>query len=782
LASIAKHYKLNIPIARIREIAGTDRQGTNVLGIVKAAEQLGFTAKGVRGDRRALFSKFPLPAIAHIVTERNTLHFVVVYKITRDKIIVADPAKGILEYTPSNFFRLWSGVLVVIAPNTSFKTGDMSQTTLVKFFNLLIPQRGLLFNIFLTSLLVTGLGILSSFYFQMLMDNVLPNQLEGTLIVVSIGVVALHLFQIVLSFFRSYLLTFLSQRLNINLIFAYYRHVLRLPLTFFSTRRVGEIVSRFSDADRVRNSISSATLTVVFDTLMTIGGGIVLFRQSPKLFLMTILIAALEGGIVYAFMGPMRKANIKLMEEGADLNSFMVESLNGVENIKAYNSEEKAIAKSENLFIKLVRTQFSTTKMTNVQGGLASMISSIGGTAILWVASSAVLDGSMSIGEMLTFNALMSAFISPLMNLINLQPAMQSAVVAANRLGEILDLSEEKKEDEDRKSAPDMHGGIEIRGLEFAYGTRAPVLRDLNISVPPGSKIAFVGESGSGKTTMAKLIMRFYSIEKGEISISGYNINDINIDHLRSHIAYISQQVFIFSGTILENLRFSAGDLPMEEIIDACRKARAHEFINELPLRYDTRLEENGANLSGGQRQRLSIAQALLKKPDIIIMDEATSNLDTITEKAIERMIYNETRNITVIMIAHRLSTIMNCDYVYVFDKGRILEHGTHNWLMAQRGQYFNLWKDQIPANVGGMDDYTNPGGQPMVYSEPLYNSHDHGNLESSRYNSGSFQHAQPDYEQPSYDYSRTHPGQIYIPPEYQRQYTHPGYNYPGSG
>jgi ATP-binding cassette subfamily B protein len=386
------------------------------------------------------------------------------------------------------------------------------------------------------------------------------------------------------------------------------------------------------------------------------------------------------------------------MEESAELNSFMVESLSGIETIKSYNTEDKAVQKGENLFVKLVRTTFRSTFLTNLQGSISGLISSLGGVVIIWVGASHVLNGDMSIGEMMTFNSLLAYFLTPLSNLIGLQPRMQAAMVAANRLGEILDLSSEKLESENKKSTPSLKGDIEIRNMEFRYGTRAPVLQDINMIIPNKFKIAFVGESGSGKTTLAKLLMRFYSPEKGEILINGYNVEDINLEHLRTKTAYISQETFIFSGTITENLRFFAGDASLEKIIDACKKAKAHDFINELPLRYETRLEENGHNLSGGQRQRLSIAQALLIEPDIMIMDEATSSLDTITEKAIENMIYEATREMTVIMIAHRLSTIMSCDYIYVFDKGRILEHGTHFDLMQRQGQYFNLWRDQIPA------------------------------------------------------------------------------------
>jgi len=643
-----------------------------------------------------------LPCIAHVVSD-GLMHFVVVYKITATKIIVADPAKGLVEYSPKRFFKIWTGVLIVLAPSQSFQKGTIEQTTLTKFFSLLIPQWRLLGGIFFISIVLTALGLLGSFYFQLMMDEILPGQLETTLFYISIGVVILHLFKYILGFFRSHLLAYLAQRLDVNLIFAYYQHVINLPVSFFGSRRIGEIISRFQDADRVRESISATTLTIMIDTLMAVGGGIMLFNRSSFLFGITVVIAVINASIIFLFNKPLKEINEKTMEDNAQLSSYMIESLNGVELVKSYNAEDKVTYKTETLFVKLLRNVFKNSLLNNVQGSLASLINGIGGVVILWAGASSVLNGNMTVGEMLTFNALLSYFLNPIQNLINLQPQMQSAIVAANRLGEILDLTPEEKDNETSKLKPNLKGDILLKNITFRYGSRAPVIKDITIHIPKASKIALVGGSGSGKSTLAKLLMRFYSIEKGEISINDVNIEDIDPSHLRQKISYISQQVFLFSGTIADNLRFASPDAGMEVVIEACKIAQAHEFISEMPLRYDTILEENGGNLSGGQRQRISIAQAILKDPDIIIMDEATSNLDSITEKAIEKIIYEHTSNVAVLMIAHRLSTIMRCDYIYVMEKGTVIEAGTHHELMLKQGFYYDLWKDQIPLEVEQM-------------------------------------------------------------------------------
>jgi len=708
IASISKYYKLSLPYSRIREKAGTDKDGTTVFGTVKALTELGFTAKGVKGDHKAFFSKFPLPCIAHVISD-GLLHFVVIYKITRTKVIIADPAKGVVTYSPKRFFKMWTGVLIVLAPNQSFQKGKSEQTTISKFFSLLIPQWRLLSGIFFVSIILTALGILGSFYFKLMMDEILPNQLDRTLLYISIGVIILHIFREILNFFRAHLLVYLGQRLDINLIFAYYQHVINLPIPFFGSRRIGEIISRFTDAGKVREAISSATLTIMIDTIMAIGGGIMLYNQSSFLFGITVIIAILDAGLIFLFNKPLKSINKIVMEDNAQLSSYMIESLNGVELIKSFNAEDKVTTKSESLFVKMLRSVFKNRLLNNAQGGLASLVNSVGGVIILWAGADSVLKGRLTVGEMLTFNALLSYFLNPIMNLINLQPLMQTAIVAADRLGEILDLSAEDKESGANKLKPSLRGDILLKDITFRYGGRAPVLKDISIIIPKSYKVALVGESGSGKTSLARLLLRFYSMEKGEITINGYNINDIDINYLRQRIAYVSQSIFLFSGSIIDNMRYVSGNASIEVIIEACKMAQAHEFINELPLRYETILEENGGNLSGGQRQRLSIAQAILKDPDLIIMDEATSSLDSITEKAIEQIIYEHTGDAAVLMIAHRLSTIMRCDFIYVMDKGSVIEAGNHRELMAKHGFYYNLWKDQIPigAEVMPYEGYT---------------------------------------------------------------------------
>ena len=489
----------------------------------------------------------------------------------------------------------------------------------------------------------------------------------------------------------------MEQNIDIPIMLGYYNHALILPMKFYSMRDTGEIISRFSDASSIRDIVSEASLTIMMDTIMAVVGAVVLFNSNRLLFLISVVMLFLYGIIVFVYNKPIKKINRKIMEMNSKVTSQFIETVNGIETIKAFNKEENEKEKTDKMYRKFLKKVFNGGVLSLSQQTITMFVAIVGELVILWVGAMYVIKGELTIGELITFNALLGYFIEPIKNLINLQPQIQTAIVAADRLGEILDISPEYEKNDMRTTynSEIKFDNLIISHLNFRYGTRDLVLKDINLKIKHGEKIAFVGESGSGKTTLAKLLIRLYEQEKGSIKLDSIDIREFSIKQIRDNISYISQNTFLFSGTIKENLLFGNSHANNDDISRVCKICELEEYINSLPLKYNTRIEENGKNLSGGQKQRLAIARALLKKSEILIMDEATSNLDYITERSIEKTINNFSKNMTTIIIAHRLSTIKDCDKIFVLRNAQIVETGNHRDLLNQRGYYYQLWNGQ---------------------------------------------------------------------------------------
>ena len=690
--TVAKQYKSNFSVAKLRDVMGTDKNGTNIVGILKGLEYSGFDSKAVKVEDRKIDNSVSFPLIAHIQTKENLLHYVVVHNVTKKSIIISDPAIGIKKYTYEKFSEIWTGILILIDPKKNFEKRNENDNSLMRFFYVLKNQKSLLWNIFLTSILYTFLGIISSFYFKFLVDYVLKDKLVTTLNILIIGVIILEIIKIFLSIFRGFLLMFLGQRIDVSILFGYYNHMIRLPMKFFSSRKAGEIISRFSDADNINDTVAETVLSLMLDVIMSVVGGIIVYFQNQYLFFISVVLLLLYTIIVFSFKGILKKVNREVLENNSQMTSLVIQSINGIETIKTYNLEKRIQDETEFKYLKVLKSSLKRTKIGIFLGTLSEIVELLGSMAIIWIGSMQVINGKLTLGEMMVFNTLLGYFTEPVKNLIGLQPTIQTAMVSADRLGEVIDLDIEQK---DERIIPDnLKGDIEIKNLDFRYGTREQILKNINMKIKKGEKIALVGESGSGKTTLAKLFLKFFDFEKGEININDFNIKDIDITFLREKISYISQDIFLFNNTIKENLMLNE-TIKMEEVIEMAKKINAYDFINQLPQRFNYVIEENGANLSMEQKQRLSILRALLKKPDILIMDEATSNLDTITENIIQNTLNNLDMEMTIIIIAHRLSTIRMCDRIYVLDKGEIIESGTHEELVSMKGKYYKLLKEQ---------------------------------------------------------------------------------------
>ena len=741
LSMIAAHYGLHYPISKFRTLTKTDKVGTSLYGLLDGATQLGFHANALHGTPDELLDgihskAFLFPFIAHTVSENAMLHFVVVYGMKNGKFYIADPSKGKYVLSADAFYQRWTGYIAVFQKTDAFHPGKYTTGGFSKFFLLLKGQYARLVGVLLLSLIIAIFGILGSFVFQLIIDDFSVEtgfyetesgsththtdecshgasteeiQADASVIdciigtiskyasaisfhVIFIALIFLYILQAVIQYIRGYLIACVSKKIDIRLSLSYYNHIVDLPVSSLSALQTGEYLSRFSDTATIRQAISGATLTLLLDSIMVIGCGYILYTESKPLFFVSLIMVALYTLIVLLYRKPVQRSNRTVMESSAQLQSYFKESIDGMETIKASCAEEQAKATTTIKFNHFINAALKNNLISLSQNTLADTVELIGTVIILWIGFGLVLADQITVGSLITFYVLLSYFSLPIKNLIELQPMVQTAFVAADRLNDILDLEEETSQV--GSSAPTMEH-LEFHHINFRYGSQELALKDVNLRIQKGEKIAIVGESGSGKTTLAKLLLRFYIPESGSIFINGKDICNLELSSLRSSIAYVDQNTFLFSDTIRNNLKLGNNTISDEEMEAACRISKADEFINRLPLGYDTPLDENGANLSGGQRQRLAISRALLRKPQILILDEATSNLDTITESSIKRTVYNFGKELTCIIIAHRLTTIKNCDRIFVLDHGQIAECGTHEELLNANSKYKMLWNMQ---------------------------------------------------------------------------------------
>lgn len=697
LASISAHYKLQLPIARIRQYAGTDKKGTNVLGLIEAAEKLGFEAKGVRGELDSLF-KIPKPAIAHVIVREQLQHYVVIYEVTKEYIKIMDPGDGkIHKKTHEAFLKEWTGILVLLLPKEEFSTGNEKVSVIKRFWFLLKPHKFVLLQALIGAVVYTLLGFSTSIYIQKITDHVLIGGNTKLLNLLSIIMLVLLVLQIVIGVFKDVFLIKSGQQIDARLILGYYKHLLKLPQQFFDTMRVGEIISRINDAVKIRTFINEVSLSLTVNILILFFSFGIMFMYYWKLALIMLLVIPLYL-VIYLIINKLnKKTERKIMESSADLESQLVESLNSVGTIKRFGLESFANIKTETRFINLLNIGYKSALNSIFSGTSTTFIAQLFTIVLLWSGSYFVIERQITAGELMSFYAIIGYFMSPVASLIGANKQIQNALIAADRLFEIMDLEREEVEDKIvlRK---DKIEDIEFKNVAFRYGTRVQVFTDFNLKIKKGNITAIVGESGSGKSTLISLLQNLYPLQKGQITIGDLDLKYIQHESLRNLVSVVPQKIDLFAGNVIDNI--AVGDFApnMELIIDICKSIGILEFIESLPNGFNTYLGENGATLSGGQKQRIAIARALYKQPEVLVLDEATSSLDSSSEnyiqKAVERL---REQQKTIIVIAHRLSTVINADDIVVLQKGKVLEQGSHKVLYAKKGKYYNLWQQQMP-------------------------------------------------------------------------------------
>lgn len=701
LAMIGRYWGKSLSLNYLRNLAGVGRSGASLKNLATAAESLGFQARPVRASLSRMAEQRN-PWIAHWQGE----HYVVVYKIKGDakpsesgpRIMVADPAIGKRRLSVSEFQAGWTGYALLLDPTDHLKAAPTQKNSLGNFLGVIWPYRAVVGQIIAASLLIQFFGLITPLFTQVILDKVVVNKSLVTLNVFAIGLLLFGIWRIGVTAIRQYLLDYFANRLDLTLISGFISHTLMLPLPFFESRHVGDIITRVQENQKIQRFLTRKAVTAWLDALMVfVYLGLMLYYN----WRLTLLVLALIPPIVILTVvaSPfLRGISRQIFSEEAGQNSSLVEMITGIATVKASASERELRWRWEDRLIGTLNAQFRGQKLSNGLQSIGGLINTLGSTALLWYGATLVIQDQLTIGQFVAFNMLIGNVINPILALVNLWDEFQEVMVSVERLNDVFTATPEESPQTPLMILPPLRGDVKFENVTFRYGQdeERNTLQNIAFEVRSGQTIAIVGRSGSGKSTLVSLLQGLYHPTKGRLLIDGHDIRHVSPISLRSQLGVVPQECFLFSGTILENITLYSDQFTLEQVVEVAKLAEAHYFIQDMPLGYNTKVGERGTNLSGGQRQRIAIARALLGDPRILILDEATSSLDTESERRFQQNLARISRDRTTFIIAHRLSTVRNADCILVLDQGILAEQGTHDELMAVQGIYYHLAQQQL--------------------------------------------------------------------------------------
>jgi ATP-binding cassette subfamily B protein len=694
LVMVGRYWDKHFSVNRLRDIANVDRNGASLRGLAAASESIGFTTRPVKASLNKLAEQ-SLPVIVHW----EGRHYIVVYEVTRKHIIVADPAIGQRTLTHAQFKTGWTGYALLLQPTALLKDAKEARTPFWQFFELAKPHQLVLLEVFAASVLIQIFGLITPLFTQLLLDRVVVQRSNLTLTAVGLGLLIFSLFRVAMTGLRQYLLDHTANRVDLALIVGFISHTFRLPLSYFESRYVGDIISRIQENRKIQRFLTGEALSIVLDLLTVFIYVGLMFWYSWKMALLTLVIVppfVLLALIATPFL---QRVSREIFGAYNEETGYLIQSLTGIRTVKSMAVEQTVRWHWEELFGKSIKKTFSGQVIGNTLQIFSSTIEAVVTTTLLWFGAWQVIQNDLTIGQLVAFNMLLGNVINPFQRLIVLWNELQEVIIAVERINDVIDAEpEEDLQQQFRQSLPAIRGHIRFAQVTFRYHPESDVntLENLSFEVQPGQMVALVGRSGSGKTTISKLLLGLYPPTEGKLLIDGYDVTSLSLRSLRQQIGVVDQDTFLFGGTIRENISVGHPEATLEDVIEAARQAGAHQFIKELPMGYETQIGEGGGMLSGGQRQRLAIARALLGNPRLLILDEATSHLDAESERIIQTNLNTILQDRTTLVIAHRLSTIRNADLILVLDRGVLVESGTHEQLMARRSHYFYLNQQQL--------------------------------------------------------------------------------------
>jgi ATP-binding cassette, subfamily B, bacterial len=705
LRMIAKYHGKTFSREFLRDKANITKLGVTMAGIAEAAEEIEMRTLGMRISLDSLVNEAPTP---FIVPWRQK-HFVVVYKTSKTKIWIADPAQGLLVYSHEDFKTAWTdtidatGFVLILEPNTKFNEQDDDKET-SKGFSFLYPYfkpyKKLIYQIFIGLFVATIIQFILPFLMQSIVDVGVNNQDIPFIYLILISQFVLILSQTLVSVFREWILIHITSRFNIKMISDFLYKMLKLPVNYFETRNSGEHLQRITDHTRIQNFISSSSLNMIFSMVTFVLFNAILAYYNITIFLVFIIGAVLYVGWTFFFLKKRAELDFKRFDQLSQNQTSLIQIINGVKEIKINNSQRKNRWKWEFNQISLFKTSLSTLKLAQYQTIGANFINEFKNLIITFLSAKAVVDGNLTLGMMTSIQFIVGQLNMPLGNFVLFIQSWQDAKISLERLSQV-----HLKEDEDVASAHKAKElpndkSIFLKDLSYRYGGKSSplILKNINCTIPEGKTTAIVGASGSGKTTLMKLLLKFHNPTEGSINIGAINLNDIHNDYWRLNCGAVMQDTFMFNDTIGGNISESEQNefINRDKLNNAAFVANIEDFIEKLPNKYNTELGTSGIRLSGGQEQRIMIARAVYKDPFYLFFDEATSALDANNEKVIMENLNNFIHGKTAIIVAHRLSTVKNADNIIVLENGEIVEQGNHNDLTQLKGKYYSLVKNQL--------------------------------------------------------------------------------------
>ncbi len=700
LATVAKHYGRTFAISRAREAVGTGARGTTLLGLSRGAEVFGFNVRQVKAEAQTIdrLGEIPLPAIIHW----KGYHWVVLYGKKGKKYIVADPGVGVRHLTRRELTLGWgNGVMLLLLPDDGrfYEQEDDKVGGFGRYLKRVLPYRGILIQAIAINFAVGLLSLATPIMMQLLTDDVLVRGDTQLLATVAIAVIVMNIFRNVVGLVQSHLIGHFGQKLQLGLIYDYGRKLLHLPLTYFEGRRSGEVVSRISDVGAINSLVSQIVLGIPSQFFIAVISLVAMLFYSWQLSLCSILAFIIVTLVNLLFLPALRQKTRSQIVLGTENQGFLVETFRGVQILKTTQATPQAWQEYQGNYGRLANLGWTTMKLGLYSGTVTSTLSSFTSVGLLWFGSYLVIQGDLSIGQLLAYNGMSGNFLGFLGSIIGLIDEFVTAQVVIQRLTEVIDATSEDENDFKKPWAElDRDADITCDNLNFHHSGRVDLLKDFSLTIPGGKVVALIGQSGCGKSTLAKLIAGLYTVQSGNVRYGIYNQQDLSLECLRQQLVLVPQEPHFWSRSIIENFRFSYPHVTFEQIVRACQIAGADEFISELPDKYQSVLGEFGANLSGGQKQRLAIARAIVTEPPVLILDESTGALDPVSEARILKQLFAHRQGKTTILISHRPRVIVRADWIVMLEKGRLKTQGTPKQLRSFAGDHLDFLDDYIPS------------------------------------------------------------------------------------